>query len=135
MIADRQQAVVEIRSLFFSLFGGAERLDCIVTQSADELANGAAIPPLFNLPLQMQALVSRPQELIDVLLDQLHGLGVWEYRLEWDEESVRVFDAVSGHLIEEGDAGALSHLQSKYECPESPGGRDLFARGGNHGLS
>jgi hypothetical protein len=121
MIADRQQAAAEIRSLFFSLFGGAERLDCIVTQGADELAKGGVIPPLFNLPLQVQALASRPQELLDVLLDQLHDLGVWEYRLEWDEESVRVFDAVSGHLIEEGDAGALSHLQSKYECPESPG--------------
>ncbi len=120
LISDPLQAAEVIRSIFFSMFGGAQRLDCIITMAANEPNQTL---PSFQLPEFLHGLASKPTDLVDLLLDQLHGLGVWEYRLESDEKSVRVIDTVTGHIIEEKSSEAITALQKKYQH-----------RGINHGL-
>lgn len=121
LILDQLKAEATIRSIFFSMFGGAQRLDCIITMAANEPTHAL---PSFQLPAFFQGLASNPRDLVDLLLDQLHDLGVWEYQLECDGGSVRVIDTVTGHVIEERSSEAMATLKAKYQSH----------RGINHGL-
>ena len=110
-----EDAAANMRSLFFSMFGGPDRLDCWLNETADELAStGPALPTAFVLPLPMQTLALKPREVLDTLLDKLHGLKVWEYDLKRENGLVRVYDRTSGHLVEEADLELLPVLRAKY---------------------
>ena len=104
-----------IRSMFFSMFGGPDRLDCWISQGADEMASmGEEMSVAQVLPMPMQNLVLKPKEVMDTLIDKLHALKVWEYCLKTNGERVKVYDLTSGHLLEEADLELLPALQEKY---------------------
>ena len=107
-------AAADMRSLFFSMFGGPDKLDCWLNRSADELAAMGPVPAALALPLPMQTIVMKPKEMLDMLLDNLHDLRVWEYELRKNGEVARVYDLTSGHLLEEADLELLPALQEKY---------------------
>jgi hypothetical protein len=109
------ETAANMRSLFFSMFGGPDKLDCWLNDSADELASmGLALPAALALPLPLQTLVLRPREVLDTLLDKLHGLKVWEYDLKRERGLIKVYDRASGHLVEEAGIELLPVLRAKY---------------------
>jgi hypothetical protein len=107
-------AAANMRSLFFSMFGGPDQLDCWLNRSADDLASMGPAPAAFALPLPLQNLVMRPREVLDTLLDKLHALKVWEYDLKREQGLAKVYDRTSGHLVEEAGLELLPVLRAKY---------------------
>jgi len=109
------EAAANMRSLFFSMFGGPDRLDCWLNDTADELATaGPEMPAAMVLPLPLQTLALKPREVLDTLLDKLHGLKVWEYDLKKEQGLAKVYDRTSGHLVEEAGLELLPVLRAKY---------------------
>lgn len=109
-----EDIAANLRSLFFSLFGGPDKLDCWLNRSADELASMGPVPTAIALSLPMQTLALHPKEVLDTLLEKLHDLKVWEYDLKIEPGLLRVYDRTSGHLVEEADIDLLPVLRAKY---------------------
>jgi len=100
-----------VRGMFISLFGGKEKLDCWLTEIADELANpdDPSVRPLkldpALVPMNIQALMYKPKEVVDMLIESTDSLGVFEYRTEIKKVAggflAIAFDQLTGHVIEE----------------------------------
>jgi hypothetical protein len=122
------EAVEGLRSIFFSLFGSPAKLDCWLTRMADELAdagNPAVRPVSLDatvIPAAFQAWMHRPREVVDLLLERLHDFSVWGYTVKIMKRrkvfQARVFDKVSGHLVEEVEGpeseNLVQSLKKKY---------------------
>jgi len=101
----------QVRSMFVALFGGKEKLDYWLTEIADELANpdDPSVRPLkldsALVPMDIQALMYKPKEVVDMLIESTDNLGVFEYRTEVKKVTggflAITFDQLTGHVIEE----------------------------------
>ncbi|MBU4355401.1 MAG: hypothetical protein KJ822_08625 [Proteobacteria bacterium] len=101
----------QVRSMFVALFGGKEKLDYWLTEIADELANpdDPSVRPLkldsALVPMDIQALMYKPKEVVDMLIESTDNLGVFEYRTEVKKVTggflAITFDQLTGHIIEE----------------------------------
>jgi hypothetical protein len=101
----------QVRSMFVALFGGKEKLDYWLTEIADELANpdDPSVRPLkldpALVPMEVQALMYKPKEVVDMLIESTDNLGVFEYRTEVKKVAggflAITFDQLTGHTIEE----------------------------------
>jgi len=105
--------------LIAALFGGPEKLDCWLTKAADQLADPdeakpAAIPTSM-VPESFQALMMRPREVIDGLLEKLHELHTWEYRVRVQDGRAEVTDALTGHVIETVPVNSPDEIQKLVE--------------------
>lgn len=97
--------------MFVALFGGKEKLDYWLTEIADELANpdDPSVRPLkldpALVPMDIQALMYKPKEVVDMLIESTDNLGVFEYRTEVKKVTggflAITFDQLTGHVIEE----------------------------------
>ena len=100
-----------VQEMFVGLFGGREKLDCWLTEIADELANpqNPSVRPLkldpALVPMDIQALMYKPKEVVDMLIESTDNLGVFEYRTEVKAVNggflAITFDQLTGHVIEE----------------------------------
>ena len=91
-------------SLIAVLFGGREQLDCWLSKTADQLADPeiakpAAIPGTM-IPESFQALMLRPREVIDGLLERLQELHTWDYTVRVQGGLATVIDDLTGHVAE-----------------------------------
>ena len=101
----------QVRSMFVALFGGKEKLDYWLTEIADELANpdDPSVRPLkldpALVPMDIQALMYKPKEVVDMLIESTENLLVFEYRTEVKKVAggflAITFDQLTGHVIEE----------------------------------
>ena len=101
----------QVRSMFVALFGGKEKLDYWLTEIADELANpdDPSVRPLkldpALVPMEVQALMYKPKEVVDMLIESTENLLVFEYRTEIKKVAggflAITFDQLTGHTIEE----------------------------------
>ena len=101
----------QVRSMFVALFGGKEKLDYWLTEIADELANpdDPSVRPLkldsALVPMDIQALMYKPKEVVDMLIESTENLLVFEYRTEIKKVAggflAITFDQLTGHTIEE----------------------------------
>lgn len=97
--------------MFVALFGGKEKLDYWLTEIADELANpdDPSVRPLkldpALVPMEVQALMYKPKEVVDMLIESTENLLVFEYRTEVKKVTggflAITFDQLTGHVIEE----------------------------------
>jgi len=101
----------QVRSMLVALFGGKEKLDYWLTEIADELANpdDPSVRPLkldpALVPMDIQALMYKPKEVVDMLIESTENLLVFEYRTEVKKVAggflAITFDQLTGHVIEE----------------------------------
>lgn len=105
------ELMAQVRGMFLGMFGGIEKLDCWLTITADELADThnpelrpIALDPSI-IPAQFQSLMHRPHEVVDIILEQLDVLSIFEYQARIIEHNGSfkfiVLDKLSGHIIEE----------------------------------
>jgi len=115
--------IEDLQAFFPWLFGGPAKLDCWLTGIADVLADprDPRVKPLSlsHIPPVFQEWMHRPQEVVDVLLDQLHTLSVWSYKVtltgHGDCTRALVIDQTSGHLLEEVGGREESIIQAMTE--------------------
>lgn len=122
------ELMAQMRGMFLGMFGGPEKLDCWLTTTAEELADphNPELRPIAldrsMIPEQFQALMHRPREVVDTILEKLEVLLIFEYQARIVECAGAfkfiVLDKVSGHSIEEMeglDPDNLIHsLMEKY---------------------
>ncbi|MBM4286894.1 MAG: hypothetical protein FJ135_01880 [Deltaproteobacteria bacterium] len=112
------EITANLRSLFFTMFGGPEKMDCWLSQGADALAQGSPAPlhlvKAFQAFPNIREVSQNPREALDFLLDRLHELHVWDYRLERQGDALRVFDEILGCLLEEAPAESLETIRARY---------------------
>jgi hypothetical protein len=84
------------------LFGGLEKLDCFITNAADQLANpDLAKPAVFlSVPQALREMMNRPREALDLMLEKLDDLGVWGYTINVKDRLATVTDDLTGHVLE-----------------------------------
>lgn len=95
--------MMEPEHLITALFGGPEKLDCWLTQAADQLADPEIAKPTalpVAIPESFKELMRRPLEVIDGLLEKLHELNTWGYEVRVQGGLARVTDNLTGHVIE-----------------------------------
>jgi hypothetical protein len=114
------EAVEGMRSIFFTLFGTPEKLDCWLTRMADELADGGN--PLVRpvpldatvIPAAFQSWMHRPREVVDLLIERLHDFSVWGYTVKIMRRGkvfqASVLDQASGHVVEEVESSEPEDL-------------------------
>lgn len=100
-----------VRAVFVALFGGKEKLDHWLTDIADRLANpdDPSTHPLKLdpdlIPMDIQAIMYKPKEVVDTILATTDDLKVFEYRTEMKRINggflAITFDQLTGHVIEE----------------------------------
>jgi hypothetical protein len=112
------EMVTGMRTVFFSMFGGPENLDCWLTGMADALASPQPAPAIpAQVPDHFRAWMSRPSEVIDHLLEQMHGLWTWKYLIRGTQEGgYEVVDVTTGHVVETvvGRPEVVQWLAAKY---------------------
>jgi hypothetical protein len=112
------EMVTGMQTLFFSMFGGPQNLDCWMTGMADVLASPQPAPvPTALVPEHFQAWMSRPSEVIDHLLEQMHSLWTWKYLIRPAQDGgYEVVDETTGHVVETvaGGPEAVQSLAAKY---------------------
>jgi hypothetical protein len=112
------EMVSGMRTLFFSMFGGPENLDCWMNRMADALVGPQPTSvPLSLIPEHFRAWMSRPSEVIDHLLDQMHSLWTWKYLIRPAQDgSYEVIDETTGHVVETvvGGPEVVQSLAAKY---------------------
>ncbi|MEW6657246.1 MAG: hypothetical protein AB1424_01170 [Thermodesulfobacteriota bacterium] len=84
------------------MFGGLEKLDCFITNAADQLADSDPAKPIvfLSVPQGLRELVDRPWEALDLMLEKLDDLGVWGYTITVKEKVATVTDDLTGHVLE-----------------------------------
>lgn len=101
----------EIREMIAAFLGGVDKLDCLLSRAADELARRKLVP----FPL-MGTFEVKPRcdswELVDNLLERFHQLGFWTYPCRRVDGKYQVYDPVTRHLLEEAES--LDYLREKY---------------------
>lgn len=100
----------QMRSMFVSMFGGLDKLDCWLTLTAEQLADAGnpANRPLSldpaAVPLQYQALMQQPHGVVDLMLEQIDGLGIFGYAARMAKQggvvTAAVIDRATGHRLE-----------------------------------
>ena len=104
----------DIHSAFFSFFGGKQKFDCWMSQTADILSNpnDPRVKPIKlseqHFPLQLQELMKAPHEVLDTLIGNLEIIKAWEFTLRSDNGESQVIDEVTGHVVEVGNEIELS---------------------------
>lgn len=109
---------MEPEHLIAALFGGREKLDCWLTQAADQLSDPEKAKPAtlpVTLPEKFQDLMRRPREVIDGLLEKLHELNTWGYRVRVQRGLAAVTDDLTGHLVEVVPVNTLDEVQELVE--------------------
>ncbi len=109
---------MEPEHLIAALFGGREKLDCWLTKAADQLADPekakpAALP--VAIPQNFQALMRRPWEVIDGLLEKLHELNTWGYGVRVQGGLAEVTDDLTGHVVETVPVNTPEEVQALAE--------------------
>jgi hypothetical protein len=105
---------LQMQGMFFTMFGGAEKFDCWLTQMSETLANinDPQVQPIKldekMFPPMIQGLMYKPHEVIDTFLELLERSNAWEYQIKTNRTSAQVIDVLSGHIIEEGNAVELT---------------------------
>jgi hypothetical protein len=112
------EMVAGMRTLFFSMFGGPQNLDCWMTRMADAMASPQSAPVSLSLvPEHFRAWMSRPSEVIDHLLEQMHSLWTWKYCIRSaQDDGYEVIDELTGHVLETVSGGpeVVQSLAAKY---------------------
>ena len=122
------EILTQMRSMFVSMFGGLNQLDCWLNQTAEQLADAGnpANRPLSldpaMIPPQYQALMQQPHGVVDLMLEQIDSLGIFGYEARMvkggEVVSAIVIDRATGHHLEtltSPDLDGLSHsLREKY---------------------
>jgi len=109
-----------MKNQFFKMFGGPEKFDLWLTQTAEILAKPISLPPLvvpFMMPGMFQ--LDKPHEMLDWLIEQLEQQGVWEYTIRRNYEQYEIIDGISGHIVEtiSVDEPDLDLFLKKYGIP------------------
>jgi len=112
------EMVAGMRMVFFSMFGGPQNLDCWLTGMADALVSSGPAPvPLDLVPEHFRGWMSRPFEVIDHLLEQMHSLWTWKYLIRGAPDGgYEVVDETTGHVVETviGGPEVVQSLAAKY---------------------
>jgi len=109
---------MEPEHLIAALFGGREKLDCWLTMAADQLADPEKAKPAtlpVAIPESFQALMQRPREVIDGLLEKLHELNTWGYGVRVQGGLAEVIDNLTGHVIETTPVNTPDEIQERVE--------------------
>lgn len=114
--------IPHIRGVFLAFLGGREKLDCWLNEIADELADpeNLSVQPIKIdpdiIPMNFQALMHRPKEVVDILIETTEGLAVFEYRTEVKKVAggflAITSDQQTGHIIEETAGPDYDNLSS-----------------------
>lgn len=106
-IKERHAAVVGlVRSNIFALHGGEVGFDLWLNETADIMAKPETLsepPAMWHsiMPSIDAELAERPYLVVDYMLNTLHKIRAWAYRVQVNGDIIQVIDPACGHVIEE----------------------------------
>jgi len=107
----------DLYTSFFSFFGGKQKFDCWMSQTADILSNpnDPRVKPVKlseqHFPLHLQELMKKPHEVLDTLIGNLEMIKAWKFILKNENGEAQVIDEVNNHIVEVGNE---FELRKKY---------------------
>jgi hypothetical protein len=103
----------KLQGMLLAMLGGREKFDCTMSKLAEVMAdpNSPEARPIKIssdlIPMDLQSLMDRPCEIVDILIETIENLEVFDYSIEIkkiDEKQGFIavaYDTTNGHIVEE----------------------------------